>query len=202
MLGLEFAGDIPFDDVYVHSVDPGAGRAPHVEVARHRHRPARADRRRPAPPVFAEGGDFPAYGADATRYGLLAMSRTQDVRFNEGTIAEGRQLANKLFNASRLVLLRVPEGVAVPPEAPSPRPSRTRWILSRLQARARPSSPRRSSAFEFHRASRVLYHFIYGELCDWYLEMLKPRLLRRRQRRDRRVRAASCSTRRSRWRTR
>ena len=68
----------------------------------------------PRPPVFTEGGDFPAYGADAVRYGLLAMSSTQDVRFNEGTIAEGRQLANKLFNASRLVLLRVPEGVDRP----------------------------------------------------------------------------------------
>ena len=88
----------------------------------------------PRPPVFTEGGDFPAYGADAVRYGLLAMSSTQDVRFNEGTIAEGRQLANKLFNASRLVLLRVPEGVTVPAQAPAPATVEDTWILSRLQA--------------------------------------------------------------------
>ena len=113
-MGLEFAGDIPFDDVYVHSVvqapdgrrmskSLGTGIDPLVLIEGG-----------PRPPVFTEGGEFPAYGTDALRYGLLAMSSTQDVRFNEGTIAEGRQLANKLFNASRLVLLRVPEGVTVP----------------------------------------------------------------------------------------
>ena len=68
----------------------------------------------PRPPVFTEGGDFPAYGADAVRWGLLAISSSQDVRFNEERVAQGRQLANKLYNASRLVLLRVPEGTALP----------------------------------------------------------------------------------------
>ena len=79
----------------------------------------------PRPPVFSQGGDFPAYGADAVRFGLLAISSTQDVRFNEEKIAQGRQLANKLFNASRLVLLRVPEGVTVPVQRRSRPRSRT-----------------------------------------------------------------------------
>jgi valyl-tRNA synthetase len=127
------------------------------------------------PPVFSEGGEFPAYGADAVRYGLLAMSSTQDVRFNEGTIAEGRQLANKLFNASRLVLLRVPEGVSVPETAPTPGTVEDTWILSRLQA-AEAEVAEAIADFEFHRATRALYRFVYAELCDWYLEMLKPRL--------------------------
>ena len=50
------------------------------------------------------------HGADGTRFGLLAMSSTQDVRFSEEKVAQGRQLANKLFNASRLVLLRAARG--------------------------------------------------------------------------------------------
>ena len=92
----------------------------------------------PRPPVFAEGGDFPAYGADAVRWGLLAISSSQDVRFNEERVAQGRQLANKLYNASRLVLLRAARGRgAARTAARRPRPSRTRWILSRLQAAER-----------------------------------------------------------------
>ena len=127
------------------------------------------------PPVFTQGGDFPAYGADAVRYGLLAMSSSQDVRFNEERIAQGRQLANKLFNASRLVLLRVPDGVTVPDAPPEPRPSRTAGS-SRACRRPRRSWREAIAAFELHRAALGLYDFVYGELCDWYLEMLKPRL--------------------------
>src|SRR4051812_9580861 len=159
-MGLEFAGDIPFDDVYVHSViqapdgrrmskSLGTGIAPLMLIDGG-----------PRPPVFQEGGDFPAYGADAVRYGLLAMSSTQDVRFNEGTIAEGRQLANKLFNASRLVLLRVPEGVEVPSEAPAPLAVEDTWILSRLQA-AEAEVANAIESFEFHRTARSLYAFVY-----------------------------------------
>jgi valyl-tRNA synthetase len=103
------------------------------------------------------------------------MSSTQDVRFNESKIAEGRQLANKLFNASRLVLLRVPGDVTVPPVAPEPKTVEDRWILSRLQA-AEQEITEAFDTFEFHRATQRLYGFIYAELCDWYLEMLKPRL--------------------------
>jgi valyl-tRNA synthetase len=103
------------------------------------------------------------------------MSSTQDVRFNEGTIAEGRQLANKLFNASRLVLLRVPEDATVPDEPPVPQTVEDIWILSRLQA-AEADVAEAIEGFEFHRATRSLYAFVYGDLCDWYLEMLKPRL--------------------------
>src|SRR5205823_3894161 len=88
----------------------------------------------PRPPVFEQGGTFPAYGADAVRFGLLAMSSSQDVRFSEEKIAQGRQLANKLFNACRLVLLRVPPGVKLPGSAPAPGGVEDAWILSRVQA--------------------------------------------------------------------
>src|SRR5262249_50717236 len=120
MMGLEFAGDIPFDDVYVHSVVQAPdGRRMSKSLGTGIDPLALIDGGE-RPPVFSERGEFPAYGADAVRYGLLAMSSTQDVRFNEERISQGRQLANKLFNASRLVLLRVPEGVTVPAVAPEP----------------------------------------------------------------------------------
>jgi valyl-tRNA synthetase len=174
-MGLEFAGDIPFDDVYVHSVVQAPdGRRMSKSLGTGIDPLALIDGG-PRPPVFTEGGEFPAYGADAVRYGLLAMSSTQDVRFNEGTIAEGRQLANKLFNASRLILLRVPSGAVVPADVPAPGAVEDTWILSRLQV-AEAEVADAIAAFEFHRATRTLYRFIFGELCDWYLEMLKPRL--------------------------
>src|SRR3954452_20904283 len=174
-LGLEFAGDIPFDDVYVHSVIQAPDGRRMSKSLGTGIDPLMLIDGGPRPPVFTEGGEFPAYGADAVRYGLLAMSSTQDVRFNEGTIAEGRQLANKLFNASRLILLRVGEGVTVPAEAPAASAVEDTWILSRLQT-AKAEVAEAIEGFEFHRATRSLYAFVYGELCDWYLEMLKPRL--------------------------
>jgi valyl-tRNA synthetase len=175
MLGLEFAGDIPFDDVYVHPVIQAPDGRRMSKSLGTGIDPMHLIEGGPRPPVFSEGGDFPAYGADAVRFGLLASSSTQDVRFNEERVAQGRQLANKLWNASRLVLLRVPEDVTVPDEAPAAEAIEDRWILSRLQAAERDVT-RAIDGFEFHVAALRLYDFVYGELCDWYLEMIKPRL--------------------------
>src|SRR4051795_2947459 len=94
MMGLEFTGDIPFEHVYVHSViqapdgrrmskSLGTGIDPLEEIERH--------------------------GADAVRFGLLAMSSTQDVKYSSEKVQQGQRLANKLFNASRYVLLNVRE---------------------------------------------------------------------------------------------
>ena len=175
-MGLEFAGDIPFDDVYVHSVVQAPdGRRMSKSLGTGIDPLALIDGG-PRPPVFTEGGEFPAYGADAVRYGLLAMSSTQDVRFNEGTIAEGRQLANKLFNASRLVLLRVPEGVTVPGAAPEPADGRGHVDPVAPAGGQGGRRARRSRASSSTAPRRALYGFVYGELCDWYLEMVKPRL--------------------------
>ena len=92
----------------------------------------------PRPPVFAEGGEFPAYGADAVRWGLLAMSSGQDVRFSEEKVAQGQQLTNKLWNASRLILLRIePEARA------AVRPGDGRGPLDPLAAGARQGRGRR-----------------------------------------------------------
>ena len=160
MMGLEFTGTEPFADVNIHS----------TILARDGRRMSKS---------LGTGIDplelIDAHGADATRFGLLAMSSTQDVKFSDEKIAQGQALANKLFNASRLVLLRVPEGVTVPATAPAPQTVEDAWILSRLQ-RARSATERALEDFEFHRAALGLYDFVYGELCDWYLELVKPRL--------------------------
>ncbi|HEY5431708.1 MAG TPA: class I tRNA ligase family protein, partial [Solirubrobacteraceae bacterium] len=130
----------------------------------------------PRPPVFAEGssapGEFPAYGADAVRWGLLAMSSGQDVRFSEDKVAQGQQLTNKLWNAARLILLGVGDDAR---PAATPTSVEDRWILSRL-ARARAELAGAIDRFDFSHAALGLYDFVYGELCDWYLELVKPRL--------------------------
>src|SRR4051812_9700773 len=157
MMGLRFAGDVPFTDVYVHSVI----QAP--------------DGRRMSKSL-GTGIDpielIERYGADATRFGLLAMSSTQDVRFSEEKIAQGGRLANKLWNASRFVLLRVGEDVRA---APRPATVEDRWILSRLE-RAKAAMRGAIDAFEFHHAALGLYSYVYDELCDRYIELVKPRL--------------------------
>jgi valyl-tRNA synthetase len=156
MMGLEFTGEIPFSDVYIHSVI----QAP--------------DGRRMSKSL-GTGIDpvdlIDAHGADGVRFGLLAMSSTQDVRFSEEKVAQGQALANKLFNATRFVVTNVVEGTM---PAASPQTVEDRWILSRLGA-ARADFAARVEAFDFSKAALGLYDFIYGELCDWYLELIKGR---------------------------
>ena len=137
---------------------PGARRPANVQVAGDRDRP--------------DGPDRGAYGADAVRWGLLAMSSTQDVKFQQDKVAQAQQLTNKLWNASRLILLGVGEDVRA---AITPRTVEDRWILSRLE-RAKADTSARIERFDFSHAALGLYEFVYGELCDWYLELVKPRL--------------------------
>jgi valyl-tRNA synthetase len=156
MTGIEFAGDVPFRDVYVHSViqardgrrmskSLGTGIDPLVEIDEH--------------------------GADALRFGLLAMSSTQDVRFSDGKVQQGADLANKLWNASRLILLNVAEVDS----APRPASIEDRWLLSRLEATIA-SVTAKLEEYDFAHAAQEAYSFFWSELCDWYLEMVKPRL--------------------------
>jgi valyl-tRNA synthetase len=158
MTSLEFTGDIPFSDVYVHSViqapdgrrmskSLGTGIDPLDEIGVH--------------------------GADALRFGLLAMSSAQDVRYSEARVKQGRDLANKMWNASRLILLNA-SGDAVP-EKPATERVEDRWIASRLQHAIR-SVSESVAAYDFSHASLDLYEFFWSELCDWYLEIVKERL--------------------------
>jgi valyl-tRNA synthetase len=112
-----------------------------------------------------------SHGADATRYGLLKMSSTQDVRFNVGMIDEGRKLANKLWNVSRLILANA--GDARPDVVPAS--VEERWILARLDA-ARGHIERELHAFDFAEVVNTLYRVTFDDFCDWYAEAIKPRL--------------------------
>jgi valyl-tRNA synthetase len=156
MMGLEFRGDVPFHEVYIHSV---------IQAA---------DGRRMSKSL-GTGIDpldmIAKYGADASRFGLLLMSSSQDVRFSEEKIAMGRNFANKLWNAGRLVLLAA-DGAA---PARSDGDLVDRWITSRL-GRATKTARETLAAFDFAAAIDGLYHFVWDEVCDWYLELVKPRL--------------------------
>ncbi|MBC7462275.1 MAG: class I tRNA ligase family protein, partial [Thermoleophilia bacterium] len=165
MFSSDHLGEVPFHDVYLHST---------VQAA---------DGRRMSKSL-GTGVDpldlIASYGADAVRYGLLDMSSTQDVRFNEGRIKEGNQLANKLWNALRL--LQVFGGADIDPEtvdafdpATSAVRLEDRWILARLD-RVQREVTRALDAYEFHNVTKALYNFCWNELCDWYLESIKDRL--------------------------
>jgi len=155
MAGLELMGDIPFDDVIIHStVLAGDGRRMSKSL------------RNGVDPIdlIAE------HGADATRYGLLKMTSTQDVRFSTQPIEEGRRLANKLWNASRLLLMNAGERVELKPTS-----EEERWILARIDA-TRQELEDDLARFDFSHAVERLYHLTFDDFCDWYLEAIKPRL--------------------------
>jgi valyl-tRNA synthetase len=156
MMGLEFAGEVPFEDVYVHSVIL----AP--------------DGRRMSKSLGTGIDPLEAVdqqGADALRFGLMAMSSSQDVRYSAERLQQGMELANKMWNASRLVLLNVDRV----PAAARPQTVEDRWILSRLQ-RAIARVSEQIETYDFAHAALDLYSFFWSELCDWYLEIVKPRL--------------------------
>jgi valyl-tRNA synthetase len=156
MMGVEFTGNLPFEDVNIHA----------LILDEHGHKMSKT-RGNGIDPLEA----IDEHGADATRFGLLAMSSSQDVRYNEKKIQQGQELANKLWNASRLILLGAGEAEA----APRPQTVEDRWILSRLE-RLTERVTGQIDNFELSRAALDLYAAFWGEVCDWYLEFVKPRL--------------------------
>jgi len=96
MMGLEFTEQVPFADVYVHAlIQAPDGRRMSKSLGTGID-PMDLIEGGPRPSAFAEGGAFPPYGADAVRWGLLAMASSQDVRFSEDKVAQGLALVNKL----------------------------------------------------------------------------------------------------------
>jgi valyl-tRNA synthetase len=175
MFGVELTGEIPFTDVNIHSVIQAPDGRRMSKSLGTGIDPSELIEGGPRPPVFEQGGEFPAYGADALRFGLLAMSSSQDVRFNEERVKQGRDLANKLWNASRLILLRVSE---VEPDPRTGRRVEDRWIVSRLERHTERAGGMLDD-FRFSAAALELYGAFWSELCDWYLELAKPRLYER-----------------------
>ena len=103
------------------------------------------------------------------------MSSTQDVRFSAERVRQGRDLANKLWNASRLILLgRRRRASSRRPSAP--RRWRTAGSSSRLERITAAHRGADRARFELSAAALELYDFFWSELCDWYLELAKPRL--------------------------
>jgi len=154
--GLELLGEVPFRDVVIHSLV---------------HAPAGGRMSKSLGTGMNPLGLIEAYGADATRYGLMKMASAQDVRFAEGAIDEGRKLANKLWNVSRLIL-HASEG-ATPEE--HPRTLEERWILARLSQTQR-ELERLLGDFDFSHLVDELYHLTFDDFCDWYAESIKQRL--------------------------
>ncbi len=154
--GLELLGERPFDDVVIH---------PTVLAVDGRRMSKSLGNGIDAFDVLAR------HGADATRYGLLKNSLTQDVRFSYAAIEEGGKLSNKLWNAARLIVTAC-DG-ALP--ATSPASLEERWILARLsQAQRRIEAS--LDEFDFAHAMDELYHVTFDDFCDWYLESVKARL--------------------------
>ena len=202
MMGLEFREQIPFDDVHITSIIQAPDGRRMSKSLGTGIDPLNLIDGGPRPPVFTQGGEFPAYGADAVRWGLLAMSSGQDVRFSEEKVAQGQQLTNKLWNAARLILLGIRE---LPGGARRPlalRVRRDRGSLDPLAARSRQGrGPRADRALRLlARSARVV------RLRLWRAVRLVSRAgqaaTARARRPTPRRRCSTCSSRRSRSRTR
>jgi valyl-tRNA synthetase len=157
--GLELMGEVPFRDVVIHA----------MVLAPDGRRMSKSLGNGVAPDEMIE-----KHGADASRYGLLKISSTQDTRFSEGAIEEGRKLANKLWNVSRLIL----SNTAGARHEPRPKETVERWILARID-QARADVEEDLLGFDFAGAVNRLYHLTFDDFCDWYAEAIKPRLYER-----------------------
>jgi valyl-tRNA synthetase len=120
------------------------------------------------------------FGTDATRFTLAAMAAPgTDIAFSESRTEGYRAFANKIWNAARFMFMNVerveaglqPRGIA----AFRPDTLEDRWILSRFN-RATAELNDALDAYRFHEAANRIYDFFWGEFCDWYLELIKPRL--------------------------
>jgi valyl-tRNA synthetase len=158
MFGLEFVGDIPFTDVYINPT------VLNIEGKRM----SKSLGTGLDPLDYVEQG----YGADAMRYALtLRCSQSQqDLRFGEKMLEDVRNFNNKIWNAARFVRMHL-EGFD--PEAPAPAPGLIdRWIRSRY-TRLVQTVTAAFEAYDFDKAARALYDFVWSEFCDWYLELAK-----------------------------
>ncbi len=133
------------------------------------------------------------FGTDAVRFTLASMaSPGTDIAFSETRTEGNRAFANKIWNAARFLFLQLDRAEAAgykisvhTPLAPAPNPAQptlpddtpleSRWILSRLSAVAA-TVDRSLAAYRFDDAANAVYQFFWGELCDWYLELVKLRL--------------------------
>ncbi len=155
---LEFTGQIPFKDVLIHGL-------------------VRDAEGRKMSKSLGNGVDplevIDKYGADAMRY-MLSTSSTpgQDLRFRWEKVEQARNFANKIWNASRFALMNL-DGVTVRDiDLSGDLGTADRWILHRLNETVRDAT-RLIDQYEFGETGRILYNFIWDDLCDWYIEFSK-----------------------------
>ncbi len=183
MMGCKFMGKPPFPIVYLHAMvrdkDGHKMSKTRGNVIDPLHLVNGCTAEEVAEQFKAEYPDgLPAFGADALRFTLAAMSGSgRDIKLNIDRIAGYRAFANKIWNAARFVLMRIGD------EKPAPlhelkegdlQPA-DRYILSRL-AEAAEKTNQQLEDFRFADAASSVYQFFWSEFCDWYIELVKPRL--------------------------
>jgi len=156
MLGIEFMGDVPFHEVYIHGLVRDADK----------QKMSKTKGNVIDPLVVTE-----EYGTDAVRMALLTGAAPgTDIVFTPDRLDSSRAFANKIWNAARFIFMNVGEGVAEPTTGATR--LEDRWIHSRLNACARDMN-RAIEQHRYHEASQTVWHFIYDDFCDWYIELKK-----------------------------
>ncbi|MDH7602543.1 MAG: valine--tRNA ligase [Armatimonadota bacterium] len=160
---LEYLGKIPFRDVYIYATvlnEEGKRMSKSLGTG--------------VDPLEA----IDQYGADALRFALIQQTgKTQDIRFSNKRVELARNFANKIWNASRFVIMNLEgwEHTELKAVVDSGLSLEDKWILSRLTGTIRTVNAALSS-YDMDDAARALYEFIWSEFCDWYVEFAKPRL--------------------------
>ena len=159
MMGIKFMGTAPFGHVYIHALVRDASG----------QKMSKSKGNVIDPLVMMD-----KYGTDAFRFSLAAFAaQGRDVKFSEERVEGYRHFVNKLWNASRFIFSNA-RGIDLP-EAPDMKllDVGSRWIVSRLSATADEVGTALEE-YRFNDAAGSMYHFIWHELCDWYIEMVKP----------------------------
>ena len=116
------------------------------------------------------------YGADALRMTLITGNAPgNDMRFYNERVIANRNFGNKVWNASRFIMMNMPEGEEAGPDMPGALNAEDKWILSRFNTVLKEVTEN-MERFELGIAVQKVYDFIWDEFCDWYIEMVKPRL--------------------------
>ena len=162
MMGLEMLDSPPFSKVYIHgTILDELGRKMSKSLGNG------------IDPLDMTG----RYGTDAVRMSLLLLTTEgQDIKLSESKFEMGRNFTNKIWNATRFILMNL-EG-QTPPALSTVKDSlnfEDKWILSRLNLTIKTVTAE-LERFRFNDALRTVYEFFWNEFCDWYLEIVKPRL--------------------------
>ena len=162
MMGLHFRKEVPFKDVYIHALVRDA----------EGQKMSKSKGNVIDPIVMID-----QYGTDAFRFTLAAFAaQGRDIKMSAERIEGYRNFANKLWNASRFVMMNLEEDFSPQSSVLGPHSSLAdKWILSRLNTVSKEAQAA-FAEYRFNDAASGLYHFIWHEYCDWYLELSKPAL--------------------------